>query len=166
MAGYCRVKAGAHRFAVADGLAELRVQLRDIIGVFRGHPFRDPPVFCRNRQLGEGGTDAARPLQHQRLALHRVARGRGQHEVAFLAMDLEQEVGSAPHAAAYLKRHDGAIAGNAADCDLVGDGLNYHLAGFGQWYAVALADRIGRQLAELAKAMAQRIDRMPAGDRQ
>ena len=63
MAADRRIKSRADRLAAADRLAELRVELRDIVRVFGRHTFRDPAVFGGNRQLGESCTGTARSLQ-------------------------------------------------------------------------------------------------------
>ena len=60
------------------------------------------------------------PLQLQLLALHRRPRGRGEHEIALIAMNLEQELGAARHASADLKGHDRTVAYDAVDHELIG----------------------------------------------
>ena len=79
---------------VADAIAELGVQLRDIVARIRGQPSRHPAIFGGDRQIGERSALAARSLQVQLLTLHRGARGSGEYEIALGSVDLEQKIGS------------------------------------------------------------------------
>ena len=103
-----RVKAGAHGFAIADAFAHLRVELGDIVRIFRGHLFGHLTLFAGDWELGEGVV-TARAFQRECLALHRVVLSRHRHQIALFAMDLKQEMGTARHAAPHPKRHDGTV---------------------------------------------------------
>ena len=81
-------------------------------------------------------------------------------------MDLEQERRPSVHPATDLKGYDRTVSDNAIDDELVGHGLGHQLAGFLDRDAVALAHDECGKLAKFAETIAQRIDRMTAGDRQ
>jgi hypothetical protein len=75
-------------------------------------------------------------------------------------MGLEQEGRPSVHPPTDLKGFDSAIPDNAIDDELVGRGLGDQFLGFLDKYAVALAHDESGKLAKVAKAVAQRIDRM------
>ena len=65
-----------------------------------------------------------------------------------------------------LKGYDCAITDNAVHDELVGRGLRDQFAGFLERYAVPLAHDKGGQLAKLAQAVAECVDRVAAGNGQ
>src|SRR5271166_5132630 len=81
-------------------------------------------------------------------------------------MNLEQERRSSVHAATDLKGYDRTVSDNTIDDKLVGHGLGDQFAGFLDRDMVALAHDECGKLAKFAETIAQRIDRMTAGDRQ
>ncbi len=81
-------------------------------------------------------------------------------------VDLEPERRPSIHPATDLKGYDRTVSDNTIDDKLVRHGLGDQFVGFLDKYAVALAHDESGKLTKFAKAIAQRIDRMAASDRQ
>src|SRR5271165_7286927 len=160
------IESRANRFAIPNAFRQSRVKLSDIVTRVGRDPFRNPAVFAWYGQLGEFLLIPSSPSHIQFLPLHRGPRGGRQLEVALVPVNLEQERRSSVHPATDLKGYDRTVPDNAIDNKLVGRGLGDHLADFLDRYTVALAHDERGKLAKFAEAIAQCIDRMPAGDRQ
>src|SRR3954452_15088362 len=95
--------------------------------------------------------------------------GRGQRQVASVAMYLEQELGAASHAAADLERHHCTLgflaADDAVDDKLVGRSLRDHSSGILRQDTVPLADGERSQFAKFAEAVAEPTDLVADGER-
>ena len=166
MTGNGGVESRADRFAVPDAFGQSHVQLCDIVTRVGRNPFRHPAVFAWDGQLGQFLSITSRPFDIQLLPLHRGARGGGELEIALVPVDFEQERCPPVHAATDLKGYDGTVTDNAVHDELVGRGLRDQFAGFLERYAIRLAlDKRG-QLAKLAQAVAERVDRVAAGNGQ
>src|SRR5580704_13693212 len=166
MTGNGGIESRANRFAISNAFRQSRVKLSDIVTRVGRDPFRHPAVFAWYGQLGEFLLIPSSPSHIQFLPLHRRPRSGGKLEVALVPVNLEQERRSSVHAAADLKGYDRTVSDNAIDDELVGHGLGHQLAGFLDRDTVALAHDECGKLAKFAETIAQRIDRMPAGDRQ
>ena len=97
------IEARADGFALADAFGQSHVELGDIISRVRWHPFRQPAIIGGNRQICECRVITPRPFKVQFLALHGSTRSGRELEVATFSVDLEQKLGSAPHAAPDLE---------------------------------------------------------------
>src|ERR1700730_6970969 len=160
------IKSRADKVAVPNAFGQPRVELSDIVTRVGCDPFRNPAVFAWYGQLGEFLLTTSSPSHIKFLPLHRGSVSGRQLEVALVPVDLEQEGRPSIHAAANLKGHDRTVSDNATADELVGGSLGDQFAAFLDRDAIALANDECGKLTKFAKAIAQRIDRMAASDRQ
>src|SRR5215469_2620494 len=159
------LEARTDGFAVPDTGGHFYIKLGNVVPGIRGDPFRYPAVVGWDRELGQFPGISSGPFHVQLLSLHRSPRSCRELDVALFTVDLEQEGGSAVHAAADLEGYDSTGSGNAVDDELVGHGLQNQLAGFLERYAVTLAHDERGDLAKFTQATAEGIDLVTAGDR-
>src|SRR5947199_9470080 len=155
-------KGGAEMRPLAIVAGETRVRLRDVgAGALR----RRPPILLWHRQELERGlrAPAATDVHLEDLGL---AAGGGELQVALAAVDLPEQVRAARDPAAIVDREGGPALEQSADAHLI---LRVHrlaLARPRDREGLSAHRHGGRELADLAEAVTQRVRRMAERDRE
>src|SRR5436190_6270840 len=156
------LESGTEIGSLAIVAGETRVRLRDVgARALR----RRPPILLWHEQELERGlrAPAAANVQLPDLGL---AAGGGELQIAFAAVDLPEQVRAARDAAAIVDREGGAALEQSADGHLIVRGHRLALARPRDREGLSAHRHGGRELADLAEAVTQRVRRVAERDRE
>src|SRR5947208_11893482 len=155
-------KGRAEMRPLAIVAGETRVRLGDIgARALR----RRPPILLWHGNVLERGLRALAPADVQLPDLG-LAAGGGELQIALAAVDLPEQIRAARDSTAIVDREGGAALEQSADGHLIIRGHRLTLASLRDREGLSAHRHGGRELADLAEAVAERIRRVADCDRE
>src|SRR5437867_12329959 len=155
-------KGGAEMRSLAIVAGETRVRLGDVCA--RALRRRPPILLWHGQDLERGLRAPAAAYVH--LPNLGLAAGGGELQIALAAVDLPEQVRAARDPAAIVDREGGAALEQSADGHLIIRGHRLALAGLRDREGLSTHRHGGRELSNLAEAVAQRVRRVAERDRE
>src|SRR5205823_3544437 len=146
-------EGGAEMRSLAIVVGETRVRLRDVGA--RALRRRPSILLWHGQELERRLRAPATADVH--LPDLGLAAGGGELQIALAAVDLPEQVRAARDPAAIVDREGGAALEQSADGDLIIRGHRLALAGLRDREGLSAPRHGGRELSDLAKAVAQRV---------
>src|SRR6266566_4309995 len=157
-------KGGAEMRSLAIVAGETRVHLGDVGGRARALRRRPPILLWHGQELERGLSALAAAYVHlEDLGL---AAGGGELQIAIGAVDLPEQVRPARNPAAIVDRERRAALEQSADTHLIIRGHGLALARLRAREGLSAQGHGGRELSDLAEAVAQRVRRVAERDRE